>query len=260
MCRIYRVLFISVLLLLSTQSVFAGRYYDSGIGRWLSVDPKANKYPGWSPYNYLLNNPLKYIDPNGQDVIISSALWSYSGKDLNFQNYALNSVQFKRMVALFGEGGAFSHINVTMNLDMNGISGVTRFSINNANALDMSVKQGTSGILTLPKDIFSNMSEISINPGHFLYNWKTIDHEISHFAYNAGKLLENATVDDIIRMAVGSNQDNILRNHNTGEMISNETIQNLLNEYLKNNQNVTNENDIKTVDDILNRIKLEEQQ
>lgn len=65
MSRIYRVLFISFLLLLTTQLVFAGRYYDSETGRWLSVDPKADKYPGWSPYNYCLNNPLKFTDPDG---------------------------------------------------------------------------------------------------------------------------------------------------------------------------------------------------
>lgn len=33
--------------------------------RWMSVDPMADKYPGWSPYHYSLNNPLRYIDPNG---------------------------------------------------------------------------------------------------------------------------------------------------------------------------------------------------
>ncbi len=35
--------------------------------RWLSVDPLADKYPGWSPYNYCVNNPLVYFDPNGED-------------------------------------------------------------------------------------------------------------------------------------------------------------------------------------------------
>ena len=33
---------------------FGERYYDPGIGRWLTVDPKAWKYPQWSPYCYAL--------------------------------------------------------------------------------------------------------------------------------------------------------------------------------------------------------------
>lgn len=38
------------------------------IGRWGSVDPFVTKYPGWSPYNYVLNNPIKWLDPDGRGV------------------------------------------------------------------------------------------------------------------------------------------------------------------------------------------------
>jgi len=44
------------------------RYYDSRIARWLQVDPLAEKYPGWSTYNYGINNPMRYIDPDGKGI------------------------------------------------------------------------------------------------------------------------------------------------------------------------------------------------
>jgi RHS repeat-associated protein len=49
----------------TTYDYFGARYYDSELGRWLSVDPLSSKYPGFSPYVYTANNPLKFIDPNG---------------------------------------------------------------------------------------------------------------------------------------------------------------------------------------------------
>lgn len=42
--------------------------------RWLSIDPLAAKYPQVSPYVFVLNNPLIFIDPDGREVFISGAL------------------------------------------------------------------------------------------------------------------------------------------------------------------------------------------
>ena len=47
---------------------YGARYYDPKWSVWLSVDPMAEKYPGWSPYNYTLQNPVRYVDPTGMVV------------------------------------------------------------------------------------------------------------------------------------------------------------------------------------------------
>jgi RHS repeat-associated protein len=47
---------------------FGARYYDSDIGRFLSGDRFYFKYPSLSPYHYAGNNPLRYIDINGDSL------------------------------------------------------------------------------------------------------------------------------------------------------------------------------------------------
>ena len=42
------------------------RPYAYDVGRFLRPDPMQDAYPGISPYSYANNNPLKYVDPDGQ--------------------------------------------------------------------------------------------------------------------------------------------------------------------------------------------------
>ncbi|MBS1525300.1 MAG: hypothetical protein JST19_06615, partial [Bacteroidetes bacterium] len=42
-------------------------YTDEDILRWTSIDPHAEKYYSWNPYNYVFNNPIKMVDKNGMD-------------------------------------------------------------------------------------------------------------------------------------------------------------------------------------------------
>ncbi len=49
-------------------SYFGSRYYSSDLSIWLSVDPMAAKYPSLSPYVYCADNPVKLVDPNGEEI------------------------------------------------------------------------------------------------------------------------------------------------------------------------------------------------
>ena len=49
-------------------SYFGSRYYSSDLSIWLSVDPMSDKYPSFSPYVYCANNPVRCVDPDGEEV------------------------------------------------------------------------------------------------------------------------------------------------------------------------------------------------
>lgn len=44
---------------------YGARYYDAAIGRWCMVDSLSEKYYSFNSYNYCGNNPVRYIDPDG---------------------------------------------------------------------------------------------------------------------------------------------------------------------------------------------------
>ncbi|MCC9037071.1 RHS repeat-associated core domain-containing protein [Chryseobacterium sp. C-39] len=45
---------------------YGARYYNPRLSIWYGVDPLAEKFPSWSPYNYTFDNPVNYIDPDGR--------------------------------------------------------------------------------------------------------------------------------------------------------------------------------------------------
>lgn len=48
---------------------YGARMYDPSLARWSAIDLMAEEYTGYSPYNYVLNNPIKLIDPDGQKPV-----------------------------------------------------------------------------------------------------------------------------------------------------------------------------------------------
>src|SRR5699024_1017296 len=67
---------------------FHARNYMPDLGRWLNPDPLAEEYSSWSPYNYVMNSPLRNIDPTGAFSI------TLTGQDAqNYMERLINDIK-----------------------------------------------------------------------------------------------------------------------------------------------------------------------
>lgn len=69
---------------------FGARMYDPEIARWNGVDALAEKYAATSPYAYVANNPVLYVDPNGKEIWIYLAIF----KPGNIQTRGIGKVRY----------------------------------------------------------------------------------------------------------------------------------------------------------------------
>ncbi len=107
---------------------YGARYYNPRLSVWYGVDPLAEKYPNWSPYVYVMNNPINAIDPDGKRVYFVGG----AGNDSDGWNYinrfksiwtSLGIRDFRRVNAGHGKFGDIRFVSNYRNSDWKGVYG-----------------------------------------------------------------------------------------------------------------------------------------
>ncbi len=124
------------------------------VSRWLSPDPLANEYASWSPYNYVLNNPIIFIDPDGRKVVFAK------GVSEDFKNDFAKSVQHLNK---HGAGGMLAKLHA---------SDVTYYIAEGNN-------RGTFNYKTKTITWDTDMGVIT-NEGQIMSPTSVLNHEVDH--------------------------------------------------------------------------------
>lgn len=142
---------------------YGARQYDPTAPRFTTSDPLAEKYYGWNMYGYCVNNPIKFIDPDGQFLHKFAAQLSRGWYNLTHKDKAGPIIYNAN-----APHGPYSYNTVTSSTDKEGIVSYTitnhsRFSKKFSNDLQ------TAGTITSTMGFGLTLSGVGAEVGAPLF-------------------------------------------------------------------------------------------
>ena len=217
-------------------SYFGSRYYSSDLSIWLSVDPQAAKYPGLSPFTYCADNPVKLVDPNGEEIVICKST-NQEGKtvyDIKFTAKIIDKtgkrydgekmMQYKNSIKQAIEsqysniGDDESIVNVDVDIKVGKFNDGQRHNIYLVNNCSVAGRAGEA--IDGGNSMFINMNEVDI-----MGNTNTIGRTAGH---EFGHLLNLNHIDD---------KSNLMNPNSEGTNINSSQIEQAYRNYIENHIN-----------------------
>ena len=168
---------------------YGARYYDPRISIWQSTDPLMEKYAGWSPYNYTLQNPVRYVDPDGKYVESAIEIASIA---IGLNSFSDNIENGKFGSAILDAGGVALDIFALAIPLVPGGAGATLKAAKIAKAQDIvSYAEDTKDLVEGVSAGFNGNTEKSINQLHTLGYKKVIKLGLGKDGANLSKTKQN---------------------------------------------------------------------